>query len=60
MTDETSSEKQVPSFRESLRFWIKLGFISFGGPAAQIALIHREIVEKRRWLSESHFRHALN
>ena len=60
MTDETSSEKQVPSFREALRFWIKLGFISFGGPAAQIALIHREIVEKRRWLSESHFRHALN
>ena len=60
MTDETSSEKQVPSFRESLRFWIKLGFISFGGPAAQIALMHREIVEKRRWLSESHFRHALN
>ena len=60
MTDETSSEKQVPSFREALRFWIKLGFISFGGPAAQIALMHREIVEKRRWLSESHFRHALN
>lgn len=60
MTDEASSEKQVPSFRQALRFWIKLGFISFGGPAAQIALMHREIVEKRRWLSESHFRHALN
>jgi chromate transporter len=60
VTDEASSEKQVPSFREALRFWIKLGFISFGGPAAQIALMHREIVEKRRWLSESHFRHALN
>jgi chromate transporter len=60
VTDDASREKQVPSFREALRFWIKLGFISFGGPAAQIALMHREIVENRRWLSESHFRHALN
>jgi len=48
------------SFREALRFWIKLGFISFGGPAGQIAIMHREIVERRRWISEERFLHALN
>ncbi len=47
-------------FSEALRFWIKLGFISFGGPAGQIAIMHREIVERRRWLSEERFLHALN
>lgn len=41
-------------------FWLKLGFISFGGPAGQIALMHQELVEKRRWLSERRFLHALN
>ena len=49
-----------PTFREALRFWWKLGWISFGGPAGQIAVMHREIVERRRWLSEEHFIHALN
>jgi len=49
-----------PTFREALRFWIKLGFISFGGPAGQIAIMHRELVEKRRWISETRFLHALN
>lgn len=49
-----------PTFREALRFWWKLGWISFGGPAGQIAVMHREIVERRRWLSEDHFIHALN
>ena len=48
------------SFGEALRFWVKLGFISFGGPAGQIALMHRELVERRRWLSEERFLHALN
>jgi len=48
------------SFREALRFWVKLGFISFGGPAGQIATMHRELVERRRWLSEERFLHALN
>ncbi|MCW1886761.1 chromate efflux transporter [Luteolibacter flavescens] len=43
-----------------MRFWIKLGWISFGGPAGQFAIMHRELVEKRRWLSEEHFLHALN
>lgn len=48
------------SFREALRFWLKLGFISFGGPAGQIAIMHQELVEKRRWISERRFLHALN
>jgi len=51
---------QPPTFSEALRFWIKLGWISFGGPAGQIAIMHKEIVERRRWMSEDHFLHALN
>ncbi len=50
---------EIP-FREALRFWLKLGFISFGGPAGQIAIMHRELVERRRWISERRFLHALN
>jgi chromate transporter len=50
---------RVP-FTEALRFWVKLGFISFGGPAGQIAIMHRELVERRRWVSEERFLHALN
>lgn len=50
----------VPTFPDALRFWHKLGWISFGGPAGQIAVMHKEIVERRRWLSEEHFLHALN
>ena len=49
-----------PSFREALRFWLKLGFISFGGPTGQIAIMHAELVEKRQWISEARFLHALN
>jgi chromate transporter len=48
------------SFAEALRFWLKLGFISFGGPAGQIAILHAELVERRRWISERRFLHALN
>ena len=50
---------EVP-FGQALRFWVKLGFISFGGPAGQIAIMHKELVEKRKWISEDKFLHALN
>ena len=49
-----------PSFSEALRWWFKLGCISFGGPAGQIALMHEELVTRRRWISEGRFLHALN
>lgn len=48
------------SLGEAFLFWLKLGFVSFGGPAGQIAIMHQELVEKRRWLSEQRFLHALN
>ncbi len=47
-------------FRDAFRFWLKLGFISFGGPAGQISIMHQELVENRRWISERRFLHALN
>ena len=47
-------------FAEAFRFWLRLGFISFGGPAGQIAIMHRELVEQKRWISERRFLHALN
>ncbi len=47
-------------FSEALRFWWKLGWISFGGPAGQIAIMHRELVDVKRWISERRFLHALN
>jgi chromate transporter len=48
------------SLRQAFGFWLKLGFISFGGPAGQIAIMHSELVERRRWISERRFLHALN
>ena len=48
------------SFKEAFLFWLKLGFISFGGPAGQIAIMHEYLVEKKKWISESKFLHALN
>jgi chromate transporter len=51
---------QKPSFKEAFWFWLKLGFISFGGPAGQIAIMHEFLVEKKRWISNSRFLHALN
>lgn len=50
----------APTFREALRFWLKLGFISFGGPAGQIAIMHTELVERKKWIGEQRFLHALN
>ena len=47
-------------FSEALKFWFKLGFISFGGPAGQIAIMHKELVEEKRWISENRFLRALN
>jgi len=48
------------SFREAIAVWARIGLLSFGGPAGQIALMHRELVEQRRWISEARFLHALN
>ncbi|MDX1250933.1 MAG: chromate efflux transporter [Gammaproteobacteria bacterium] len=59
MSDSAGCQREV-SFSEAFRFWLKLGFISFGGPAGQIAIMHQELVEKRRWISEWRFLHALN
>ena len=56
---EALSKTRV-SFGDALRFWTKLGFINFGGPTAQIAILHEEVVERRRWISEDRFLHALN
>ncbi|WP_137128177.1 chromate efflux transporter [Roseomonas sp. HF4] len=49
-----------PSFAEALRVWLRIGLLSFGGPAAQIAVMHREVVEDRHWVSDARFLHALN
>jgi|UniRef100_UPI00404A6DD2 chromate transporter len=49
-----------PTLREAWRFWLKLGLISFGGPAGQIAIMHRELVDRKKWIEESRFLHALN
>ncbi len=49
-----------PTFAQALRFWLKLGFISFGGPTGQIALMHAELVERKKWIDEPRFLHALN
>ena len=57
---EVPETQMHPSFAVAFRFWLKLGFISFGGPTGQIAIMHAELVEKRRWISEGRFLHALN
>ena len=59
MSDAAHATLRVP-FAIALRFWLKLGFISFGGPAGQIAIMHEELVVRRRWIDEPHFLHALN
>ena len=58
--DISPSPPPYPSFWTAFRFWLRLGCISFGGPAGQIAIMHQELVEKRRWISEKRFLHALN
>lgn len=49
-----------PTFKEAFRYWLRLGFISFGGPTGQIAMMHKEVVENKKWMSEDRFLHALN
>ena len=56
----TSGRTARPTFAEAFRFWVKLGFISFGGPTGQIAIMQTELVERKRWISQSRFLHALN
>ncbi len=59
--DTASQTPPAPvSLGEAFKYWLKLGFISFGGPAGQISIMHQELVEKRRWISEHRFLHALN
>ncbi len=58
--DGVRATASLPSFAEALRVWMRVGLLSFGGPAGQIALLHREVVEGRRWVGERRFLHALN
>ena len=60
MPPESAAPPAPVSFWQAFGYWLKLGFISFGGPAGQIALMHQELVERRRWISEKRFLHALN
>jgi len=62
MTDPTipATPPPTPTVGEAFKYWLKLGFISFGGPAGQIAMMHQELVERRRWISEHRYLHALN
>jgi len=59
-TPDPQDKAQTVGFWQAFGFWLKLGFIGFGGPAGQIAIMHQELVEKRRWISEQRFLHALN
>jgi chromate transporter len=58
-TDHQASLNTI-SLKEAFWYWLKLGFVSFGGPAGQIAMMHHDLVEKKRWISEKRFLHALN
>jgi len=59
-THAAADAPPLPSFGEALRVWARIGLLSFGGPAAQIALMQREVVDQRRWVSDARFLHALN
>src|SRR5436190_8409896 len=56
----TRAPPSFPSFGEAFRVWLRVAVLSFGGPAGQIAVMHRILVEEKRWISESRFLHALN
>ena len=60
MSEGQDTAPATPTFREAVRYWARLGCINFGGPAGQIALMHGDLVERRRWIGEQRFLHALN
>jgi chromate transporter len=60
MAKETSTTPESVTLSDAFWYWLKLGFISFGGPAGQIAIMHQDLVERKRWISEQRFLHALN
>lgn len=60
LNSQASPAIQSISLAQAFRYWLRLGFISFGGPAGQIAIMHQDLVEKNRWISEKRFLHALN
>lgn len=60
ITTNAGAEQITPSFKEAFLFWLKLGWISFGGPAGQIAIMHQELVDRKKWISNDKFLHALN
>jgi len=57
---DDAAAPSAPSRLEAFRYWLKLGFVSFGGPAGQIAIMHHDLVDQKRWISERRFLHALN
>ncbi len=58
--EQTRQSPALVPFREAFKYWLRLGFINFGGPAGQIAIMHDELVDKKRWISNGRFLHALN
>jgi chromate transporter len=60
VTPQAATVAALPTFAEAFRVWLKIGLLSFGGPAGQIALLHREVVDRRNWIGERRFLHALN
>src|SRR5712672_4329282 len=57
---KSASEQAPPTFSEAFKLWLKIGCINFGGPAGQIAMMHRMLVDERKWVDEPRFLHALN
>ena len=58
--EENSEQIMIPSYKEAFKIWLKIGLFSFGGPAGQIAMMHRTLVEEKKWIDEARFLHALN